>query len=1854
MKKILCFIAIAIIGLTYVVAQQTVTLTFTGRGQNNAYVRLDHVTIENLTRNWSETIWFPDTVYTLTVGTGVEEHLLNGGMQVMPNPFNGKTQVNVHSVKDEKAVITVVDINGRKCAEYDGIMSEGDNYFEILLTTPQTYILSVQTKDGMQRVKMVNAGRAAANRIESLGGGTHSAIISLKGTSSHEFELGDEMQYQGYSLYFDSSLTSAPVTQSQSIDEEITLVFDVPNLTNLNSCEAALILQNETGFGNRITQIYDHEGNSYQVVQIGDQCWMKENLRTTTSPSTGLTMVENPAGNSTTAERRAYYYNNHISNADNGYGLLYNWNAAMDTIDAPMIRGLRRGICPEGWHVPKKEEWGILSNYAYNHYHETWTSSGGYTCSGYGKALATDLDWQANNPSYCNLANDLTSNNSSGFSALPAGYNNGSTFYSKYFTSEFWTSSVGFNNTNTVTGYHYSSLSYSGLSTPTSGSYYGEPVRCVRDGETYLLHFNANGGSGVMEDEIFLVGVADYIAECRFTRNQYECNGWNTQPDGSGTAYTLDEYIELSADMTLYAQWGAAYTLTFDANGGTGGMNPQIFVEGLSNPQTISPNVFNKALFLFDHWNTNAAGTGISYGNGDSITLTQDMTLYAQWRAATTDAEKDLTSCTVVAVQANEIQNGSRITAVKDHQNNSYQVVQIGSQCWLKENMRATTSPSTGSNIVELPYSTYTYSGKKAYYYHDDTTSAGNGYGLYYNWNAALDTFNTAYGELSSSQDPSTYVNLCVDGYRRGICPEGWHVPSYGEYNQLIYYVAIELDMDRNQIGSFDVAEVLSAPVDWDYYSTSSMITNATGFSWLPTSDPRGSWGSFWTSTQGITNNQSNSCAWIAYNNFSYGSAWYGYFHGSQPVRCVRDYSIVQNPNDGQPCVDATTVIDYDSNVYNTVQIGSQCWLKENLRSTHYADGSPILNVDTIPYDYSSWETSYSKSGYYHRSPNFSEDTIGLSYLWNTAIRSSGVPNSNVPIQGVCPQGWHLPNVSEWQQLDSYLRRQCAYTNNGYLDLTSTDFAAVLTPSYHYNSENTSSLNTCFWASNMVSGRCYYYGDELLYFTKGAISNQFNYVRCIQGDGIDLAMVATAPVDSVDYTSAICGGNVLSDGGATVTSRGLCWSTSPNPTVADSNVILGTGTGSFTSHLTGLTANTLYYIRAFATNAAGTAYGDELTFVTTSGVPCPGAATVTDIEGNVYNTVQIGEQCWMKENLRTRHYANGSAIPLAAGSVSSTMAAYCFYPNDDSTRVDMYGLLYNWKAVMENSNSSNSNPSGIQGVCPTGWHVPSESEWSQLLSYVSSQSEYICGGDSTQIAKALASKYGWGNYTCDSEQYSCCEVRENSNLNNATGFSALPARSTSSNYYGGNFWSCTENSSYYSYPYSIQLRNYYSYVSVEISSKGYGFSLRCLRDNGAPHVSTTPVNNIIDTSALSGGIVVSEGLSAVTARGVCWSTHPHPTIADSHTNDGVGAGSFTSTLSNLTDHTIYYVRAYAINNEGVGYGEELSFTTLGLYAVSTGVSNPTQTSAILTGEIVNPLNTPIVSKGFDWKLTDGGAYTTVTVTGDTLTYALSGLTSNTSYTYRAFVTTSTETRYSEEWEFYTIPEGDALPCPGTPTVTDIDGNVYNTVQIGNQCWMKENLRTARYSDGTSIPLGSDSSTTTGYRYDYTNSAIPFEQRGYLYNWKAVMRNSISSETNPSGVQGICPTGWHVPSDAEWAQLTDYVGSQNAYRCGGSSYYIAKALASNTGWNTSPYSESCTVGDIQGTNNATGFSALPTGYYYGYYNSHNGSGGSAYFWSSTTWAPYAYVWYRMLGYNGDSVDRNSFYMFNGYSVRCLRD
>ena len=310
-------------------------------------------------------------------------------------------------------------------------------------------------------------------------------------------------------------------------------------------------------------------------------------------------------------------------------------------------------------------------------------------------------------------------------------------------------------------------------------------------------------------------------------------------------------------------------------------------------------------------------------------------------------------------------------------------------------------------------------------------------------------------------------------------------------------------------------------------------------------------------------------------------------------------------------------------------------------------------------------------------------------------------------------------------------------------------------------------------------------------------------------------------------------GNITYGGMDTIIARGFCWSTSQNPTINDNYTIDGSGIGEFTSNITNLSSNTTFYIRAYATlNTNITLYGNQESFTTRfGGDPCPNAATLTDYDGHVYHTVQIGNQCWMKENLRTTHYANGMSINWSHNT--SSMTPYRYYPDNNISNIDTYGYLYNWAAVMHGAASSTSNPSGVQGICPNGWHVPSDAEWTQMANYVSSIDDFICGNETTFIAKALAETTNWPiNNSND------CLIGNNMSTNNATGFSALPAgRCTLASFglceyvdfgYQATFWSTTSASGDGSWG------RYLSSDNCQFNASGYGnysgLSVRCVKD----------------------------------------------------------------------------------------------------------------------------------------------------------------------------------------------------------------------------------------------------------------------------------------------------------------------------------------------------------------------------------------------------------------------------------------
>lgn len=230
-----------------------------------------------------------------------------------------------------------------------------------------------------------------------------------------------------------------------------------------------------------------------------------------------------------------------------------------------------------------------------------------------------------------------------------------------------------------------------------------------------------------------------------------------------------------------------------------------------------------------------------------------------------------------------------------------------------------------------------------------------------------------------------------------------------------------------------------------------------------------------------------------------------------------------------------------------------------------------------------------------------------------------------------------------------------------------------------------------------------------------------------------------------------------------------------------------------------------------------------------------------------------------------------------------------------------------------------------------------------------------------------------------------------------------------------------------------------------------------------------------------------------------------------------------------------------------------------------------------------------------------------------------------------------------------IEFGDSLPCPGTPTVTDYDGNVYNTVKIGLQCWMRENLRVTHYEDGRPLALGdSIASFTERLYYDYPVKHLPLVKRGYLYNLLAVTDSVFFDDDNPFYVQGICPNGWHVPNMWEWDVLRTYLSHESEYVCGDEQNNIGRALAAKMLWPYSPYS--CTIGHAPSMNNATGFSAYSTGYCLG--SEFDNAG--AFFYSSSRLYNQGIAFCYILSYSSKDITEATLSMQLGLSVRCLKD
>lgn len=295
--------------------------------------------------------------------------------------------------------------------------------------------------------------------------------------------------------------------------------------------------------------------------------------------------------------------------------------------------------------------------------------------------------------------------------------------------------------------------------------------------------------------------------------------------------------------------------------------------------------------------------------------------------------------------------------------------------------------------------------------------------------------------------------------------------------------------------------------------------------------------------------------------------------------------------------------------------------------------------------------------------------------------------------------------------------------------------------------------------------------------------------------------VLTDAVTNILPNEATCGGQIVYDGNARISECGLCWSTHPYPSIEDDKMIVSSSKDHFTGNISSLIPFTTYFVRAYATNEQGTAYGDIVRFSTPK---IPGEI-VYDVDGNLYHSITIGTQVWLLENLKTTHFRNGDTIKnIQTDNIAWNVIqipAYCSYENDDSL-ASIYGLLYNWYAVGDS-----------RGLTPEGWHVPSVDEWQQLIDF--------CGG--SIIGAGKLKKDGF-------------EFWDSPNLgaSNESGFSALASGYRDYNgefsAFGsiGVFWTSTSllnTTAFYN-----ALECYSMQVVNGQTVKRKGFSIRAIKD----------------------------------------------------------------------------------------------------------------------------------------------------------------------------------------------------------------------------------------------------------------------------------------------------------------------------------------------------------------------------------------------------------------------------------------
>ena len=656
-----------------------------------------------------------------------------------------------------------------------------------------------------------------------------------------------------------------------------------------------------------------------------------------------------------------------------------------------------------------------------------------------------------------------------------------------------------------------------------------------------------------------------------------------------------------------------------------------------------------------------------------------------------------------------------------------------------------------------------------------------------------------------------------------------------------------------------------------------------------------------------------------------------------------------------------------------------------------------------------------------------------------------------------------------------------------------------------------------------------------------------------------------------------------------------------------------------------------------------------------------------------YRVIQIGSQCWMAENLRYKQAVDGYTAGISRTDLVNqsiyTYPIYFTWPEPGSrmnnwtaaqnwSAADVtarYGYLYTWVGAMDMPATLQTRGTlfppeqrdyHIQGVCPDGWHLPTDGEFFQLehelgVSRADSAVVTTCNvrpdnepdpcigttrGSENDAGTVAATGCDWyQNTAAHCPQDYCYDVR------NDRGFSAVPAGVFVPQYdpialcfqivgQQANFWTASQavnlhvgHDDFSDAAYTHHLIASQAGWGRYRADKHNGLSVRCVRDM----VTTTTPTNVTTSSATVGGTVLEDAGYTITERGICWSNTGTPSISGSHRAAGSNTGSFTM---NLTSADIpsgeYQYCAYAINSEGVYYGLTKTVQILAAPSVTTGSTSDISTSPntiTLQGTVTADGGDPATTRGICWSTSanpttsDNSTQASGTGKGDFSVTISSGLASATEYHYRAWAHNDRGTTYGADKTFKVDP------CAGQAQIT-IDGDNYTLIPIGAQCWTAS-LHATHYPDGSPLVRGYDPAGSPD-KYLYTNSLNPADVHtpyfyepydetnppgdatdrinvwGRLYNYYAATRGETGAR-----VQGLCPDGWHIPAQSEYVDLMNGAQAQvgaalpYAYTVTSKNTWYQEDATANTTAGTPAWG--CTSGQGLGFAN-THFKAYPVG------------------------------------------------------------